>query len=712
MIDHGIACSVPVGTITSGLSPIGPASGRTTSSSSRATAWSVAPSAARREALDVVACARRRRPKRRASSSARTSAAWPSSCRRVRPSGNRHGVQHPVDFEVRNQRAIAEKRRELGVRAGSGRRRGDPGRATGPVPDRPLEHRLPRPELAGISPVEYGLLQLRPDTPELRQLGCQLGVVGRPHRTQPQCRSPPLLRPGERPAWVRILESESEARLCELLCLAADLRPQLGRAENGPVVVHQPSARPQGGVRPPSIAVGDSDECRCMLRPHAEVDRIAGAHANTGEGTRRGPRLPESEGDACAQQARVESSDRPARFAERVGCTMRGPQAGCRRPMLEERRPERRVSRKGSPARTALTGEAPRRSLRLRPCRLAIALQKCGLGEHEPSLGGLGDHLPFRQAGDRLFCGRARLGDETDRQEQLAAVAQLVRPLRERDASGVSALVGAVEVVERSRDIAAPAGDPAEVVLDLGQCEIELELGIEAGGREQIALRSAQRTAIPVHQSSVVERPSLPEPIAGTAEDRRGTRGSRRAPRRAGSGGAGESRAEAGAARPADHAEPPNRRGRSRGTRPRSFPCTGGRGRGSCAPRPHGRRAAPSRRSAPRAEADERPSPRPSARAPRDRVPARPGISPRRRLRHSRLPTRSPRAPSPGWEPPLRARSPAPPGHATQGRTSQDHRSRVSRTVTVDESAGPRAQRAAGPATGANSSVSSASPFM
>ncbi len=352
---------------------------------------------------------------------------------------------------------------------------------------------MPRPELAGISPVEHGLLQLRPDTPELGQLGGQLGVVGRPHGTQPECRSPPLLRPRERPAWICILESESEARLCELLCLAADLRPQLGRAENGPVVVYQSSARPQGGVRPPPIAAGDRDECRCMLRPHTEVDRIAGAHANTGEGMRRGARLPEGEGDAGAQQARIEGGDRPARFAERVGCTMRGPQAGRRRPMLEEGRPERRVSRKRSPARTALTGEAPRRSLRLRPCGLAIALQKCSLGEHEPSLGGLGDHLPFRQAGDRLLCGHARFGDEPDRQEQLAAIAQLVRSLRERDASGVSALVGAVEVVERSRDITAPAGDPAEVVLDFGQCEVEVRA--RNRGERPRADRAPQRPA-------------------------------------------------------------------------------------------------------------------------------------------------------------------------------------------------------------------------
>ena len=88
MIDHGMACRVPVGTITSGRSPMGRASGWTTSSSSRATAWSVAPCAARREALDVVACARRRSPKRRASSSARTSAARPSSCKRARRSAS------------------------------------------------------------------------------------------------------------------------------------------------------------------------------------------------------------------------------------------------------------------------------------------------------------------------------------------------------------------------------------------------------------------------------------------------------------------------------------------------------------------------------------------------------------------------------------------------------------------------------------------------
>ena len=234
---------------------------------------------------------------------------------------------------------------------------------------------MPRPELPGIPAIENGFLQLRPDTPQLRQLASQLCVVGRSHGTQPECRSPPLLRPGERSAWICILERESEAGLCQLLCLAADLRPQLGRAENSPVVVHQSGARAQGGVRAPSIAVGDRDECGCMLRPHTEVDRIAGAHANTGQGIPCGPHLPEGEGDAGAQQARIEGSDGPAGVAERVGCTVRGTQTPRGWPVLEEGRSKSRVSRKCSPARTALTGEAPSRSLCLRPCGLAVAFQ-------------------------------------------------------------------------------------------------------------------------------------------------------------------------------------------------------------------------------------------------------------------------------------------------------------------------------------------------
>ena len=82
--------------------------------------------------------------------------------------------------------------------------------------------------------------------------------------------------------------------------------------------------------------------------------------------------------------------------------------------------------------------------------------------------------------------------------------------------------MGAIEEAERSRNITAPARDPAEVVFDFGECEIEVELGIEASGREQITLRSPKRAAIPVHQPSVVECPSLPEPIARTAKDREG----------------------------------------------------------------------------------------------------------------------------------------------------------------------------------------------
>ena len=80
--------------------------------------------------------------------------------------------------------------------------------------------------------------------------------------------------------------------------------------------------------------------------------------------------------------------------------------------------------------------------------------------------------------------------------------------------------MGAVEVPERGRNVTASARDPAEVVLDLGQCEIEAELRVEPSGREQIALCGTQCTAVPVHEAAVVECPSLPEPIAGPAEDR------------------------------------------------------------------------------------------------------------------------------------------------------------------------------------------------
>ena len=100
---------------------------------------------------------------------------------------------------------------------------------------------------------------------------------------------------------------------------------------------------------------------------------------------------------ALSRRASRAATVQPASPSESAArCAAR--RRGCRRPMLEEGRAESRVSRKRSPARTALTGEAPRRSLRLRPCRLAVAFQKCRLGEHEPSLGGLGDHLPFQTA--------------------------------------------------------------------------------------------------------------------------------------------------------------------------------------------------------------------------------------------------------------------------------------------------------------------------
>ena len=184
--------------------------------------------------------------------------------------------------------------------------------------------------------------------------------------------------------------------------------------------------------------------------------------------------------------------------------------------MFEEPCTKRCVAGERRPRRPALTCECRRCRLGLGPGGLEVAADEGCLGQHQPCLGGLQRHRSLRELGDGLLGGCSCLGDEPNAEQQLAPVAH---PVRERHTLRAAALLRAVVVVQCRRHVPAPCRHPADVVLDLGEGQVQFELGVDLRGRDEVVLGGAERAAIRVDESSVVQRPRFPEPVAMAAED-------------------------------------------------------------------------------------------------------------------------------------------------------------------------------------------------
>ena len=306
------------------------------------------------------------------------------------------------------------------------------------TPHRFLQRDLAPAELANVLPRQRAFLDVRHDAPQICELGRELVVVRRTNRPQPESTDTTLLQPGEDAASVGVLEGQPQPERRELLGLTAHLRAQLGRAERDAVLVQQADARPERRVGLGPTAVREREQGTRVLRPHAEVDRLAPADANLGESTPRRDRPAQSESDPGTQEVSVERGDRPAGRRKRRRGATGGAQRLDGRPMLEERRPQRRVAGERDPARPPLATEGARGRLGLASRRLEVAVHEGRLGEHQPGLRRLERHAAAGELGHGLLGGLARLRDEANGQQQLAAVAQ---PVGERDALGAPPLL-------------------------------------------------------------------------------------------------------------------------------------------------------------------------------------------------------------------------------------------------------------------------------
>ena len=56
-------------------------------------------------------------------------------------------------------------------------------------------------------------------------------------------------------------------------------------------------------------------------------------------------------------------------------------------------------------------------------------------------------------------------------------------------------------------------------MLDLGEGQVQIEVGVDLRGRDEIVLGGAERPAIRVDQAPVVQGPRFPEPVVMAAED-------------------------------------------------------------------------------------------------------------------------------------------------------------------------------------------------
>ena len=378
------------------------------------------------------------------------------------------------------------------------------------------ELRLPPAQVAHVPPRKRSLLGIGDDAPQLRELGRQLLVVRRPDRPEAQGAGAALLQPGQHARRLGVLERQPEPERGELLGLLADVRAKLRRAERDAVVVQQAHAGPERGVGARALAVREREQGARMLGAHAKADRVARADSDVLEGPSRSGGFTESERDPRSEQVRVERGHGPAGGGQGGGRASCGSEPLGRGTVLEECGSECGGASESGPPWPALARERFRGRLGLGSGGLEVAADEGRLGQHQARLGDLQCHRPARELGDGLLGCRPRLGDEPHVEQQLAAVAH---PVRERHALRAAPLLRAVVVVQRRRHVTAPGRHPADVVLDLGERQVEIELRVEASGRDEVFLGGGERPAIRVDQPAVVQRTCFPEPVAVPAED-------------------------------------------------------------------------------------------------------------------------------------------------------------------------------------------------
>ncbi|MEU0567359.1 hypothetical protein ABZ297_18520 [Nonomuraea sp. NPDC005983] len=144
------------------------------------------------------------------------------------------------------------------------------------------------------------------------------------------------------------------------------------------------------------------------------------------------------------------------------------------------------------------------------------AVQAGRAGEEEAHLG-QADRAPAAlELLDGLLGGVPGLRDQADRQQQLAAVgeepAELVRAQR------AEALLGAVEVGERGRDVAPHGAHPAQVHPDDGERQVQVERGAELLRLAQVGLGGGELVAVAVHDAPVRQHPLQPQVVPGPAQ--------------------------------------------------------------------------------------------------------------------------------------------------------------------------------------------------
>ena len=314
-----------------------------------------------------------------------------------------------------------------------------------------------------------------------------------------------------------LLERQADAERRQLEPVLGRVRAQLCRAERRAVLLEQPQAGVDCGACAAPVALRTTKQRLRMPGGDAQPHRAAAPRR------RRVLQLATGNKEASLSQRQL-AGDQPS--VERRGRPPCGAEGSCRaarrgngRRLVSTTpgRAQARVARERRPRRPLLADEGTARALRLVAGHREVVLEERRLGENEPRLREIGRELTVLELGHRLLGGAPRLSNQPGREQDLTAIGQ---PRGARDVLGAEVLVSAVEPLERRRDVAAATGGEAEVVVDTGAREREVELRVELLGANEIRLGRTPIAEEGTQDAAVVQQPRLPHLVPGAPQHR------------------------------------------------------------------------------------------------------------------------------------------------------------------------------------------------
>ena len=295
------------------------------------------------------------------------------------------------------------------------------------------------------------------------------------------------------------------------------VRPQVGGAQTGPVLIEYPE-RGAGGDGRPTLVSRHPAPLRLGvpgLRP------LQGGPAAPVLGRRRELRLSPAgpaprQGQLAGKQPGLQRQPGPARRGQVVRGPLHRPDAGTgpgpggRRDLRAQHgEPGQR-----GPAPAALLAELAHRGAGLFEPQLGLPVQDGRLSQQQPGLRQVDLAAPPLEFLDRHRRRLHRLGQQPHRQQQLGPVGE---QFPDRYAVLAQPLLGQVEVVQRGRHVTAQPADPALVLVHEPERQVKVVLEAQLLGLAQVVLGRGELLPVAVDDGPVGQQPLDPHVVPGPA---------------------------------------------------------------------------------------------------------------------------------------------------------------------------------------------------